>query len=423
MAQAFPMRAMKAKSTLANSLERFLKSAEEKKCEVNSKINYLIEIANVQRRVLLLDIENEVRRVEEDVNRNQIFLSQLEKTEIDIDKNLSSNETRHAMETTLSKQINTINLNLPNLKLKWSNWFTRFIENFDLFCHLMIYTESPFDMDKNNTPLWTASLSLGNGDNEVTEAKSIAIDPRTQNIYVGDASGRKILIFNKVGDYVKTLKIAANPSSIGRMLVYCDSIYCYVNSIIRSTRLNRLDKFTGEQIGVIEIGSLLKGLAICDQMLYTSITDAKHILRLTTDLKHCEWFKINPPIIKRGRLWSSSVQDMTSVNGELVMLLSYTEHPIQVFDTSGGLLRSLDINNYSALGEAFLCIDAHWNIIITSSQDKLVHVYNENGREIASVGRAGQDREDMYYPRGVVLDLDGNLIVCDCKKKFLLQAY
>ena len=422
MAQASYSKANRAKVSLADSLEKYLKSAEEKKTEINSTIDALIEIANTRRKTLLLEIDNEVALVQEEVKNKQNDLSEIEKTELDIHRNLSGNQTRQAMTRELHNQIDKINLNLPNFKLKWSNGTTRMINNFDLICQLLIYTESPFESENNNSPLWISDLKCGNGTNEITEAKSLAIDSATQNIYVGDASGKKILIFNKLGDYVETLAIKTGPSSIGRMIIHCGFIYCYINSII-STKLFKLDKSTGVRIAEIDTGSVLSGLTICNNIVHTCSKNAQLIFRFSTYLVTFGKLEIKSPFIKRGRLWHSEVQDMVSISDKLVMLLSYAERPIQAFDLSGGLLWGINLENYSVLGEQYLCIDKQWNIIIASNQDKFLRVYNKDGNSIGKVGKVGEERGDMYYPRGIALDFGGNLIVCDCKKKFLLQAY
>ena len=412
MAQASYSKANKAKVSLADSLDKYLRSAEEKKTEINSTFDALIEIANTRRETLLLEIINKVAIVQEEVRNKQIVLSQFEKTELDIDK-----------------------LNLPNFKLKWSNGTTRIINNFDLICQLLIYTESPFESE-NNSPLWISDLKCGNGVNEITEAKSLAIDSATQNIYMGNASGKKILIFNKLGDYVETLAITRGPSSIGRMIIHSEFIYCHINSIrelrrynrgsrssISSSRLFQLDKSTGIQIAQIETGSVLSGLAICNNIVHTCSKITQHIFRFSTDLVRLEQLEIKSPYLKRERFWRSQVQDMVSMDEHLVMLLSDAQLPIQAFDLSGDLLWGINLENYSVVGEQFLCIDTQWNIIIASNQDKLLSVYSKDGKRIGKVGKVGMERGDMYYPRGIALDSGGNLIVCDCKKKFLLQAY
>ena len=425
MAQGISSKAAIAKASLADSLEHFLKSAEEKKTEIGSKIDLLIQIANTRRQVLLQEIENEIELIQEDVRKKQISLSQLEKTEADIENNLSGNQARNAMKLELCKQINRIDLHLPNLKIKWSNEFTRIIEMFDLFCQLLVYTESPFELENNTAPIWTANLSCGSGTNEIAEAKSVAIDPETQSIYVGDANAMKILIFNMCGDFERSIVIKKAPATFGRMIIHNSSIYCYVNSSIFSTKLYKLNKTTGELIAELETGHLIRGLAISlvDNTLYTCRKSSERILRFSTDLVALNPIELVSPYIRRYRFMHTEIHDMLLLDGQIIALMSYTDYPIQVFDASGYLSRCVYLEKHSVLGEQFLCIDRHWNIIVTCCGDKFISVYNREGKRIAKVGKVGQEREEVYYPRGIVLDANGSLVVCDCKKKFLLQAY
>ena len=421
MAKQCPAEA--AISELTELFEKFLISAETRKDEINTKIDSLIQTADARRLQMLTDIDSEVTRVREEVDKKQDTLTQLRQAETDIDINLSANESRESMLNALSVEVDKVDLKLSDFRLKWTSAFTRMSAEIDPLCQLIMYTESAFERADSDTPLWSASLNLGKGNNEIIEAKSVAIDGETGNLYVGDASGRKILILNRVGDFIRTLALPAYPSAIGRMLIHESSIFCHNNSFLPATVLYRLDKNTGALEASYDAHASIKGLAIWENSLYTGAYELTHLKVLPLDLLKEQQMLITSPHIKKSRVLHSTLQDMSAVDGEIVLLISNSEYPIQVYDLSAQLLRCLRLDKYSAPLDAFICVDKHWNIIVTSHADKLVRVYNKKGTEIASVGRYGQDRDGMYYPRCVVLDTDSNLIVCSCKKQYLLQAY
>ncbi|KAI6647386.1 hypothetical protein LOD99_12382 [Oopsacas minuta] len=420
MAQLETNKVLEAKSLVTESLEKFLKSAENTKTEINLKTDRLIEVANARRQILLSQIDDEVVKVKERVEKNRKLLSQLEKVEKEIDCNLSGNQVRDSMLNSLTDEINKLNFNLPKFRVKWSKSFTALNEKIEPVYDLIVYEESPFELESNNVPLWTASLNCGKGEDEVVEAKSIAVDPESGDIYVGDGSSRKIQIFNRVGEPVRTVSIGRNPSSFGRMLVHEEYIFCYKNSF-SPTIIYKLNKRTGVLINSREMSFLIHGIAIWDDKVYTG-GYATQINILTINLDVTRKVEINASYIKKG-FFCSAIQDMKAVDGEIVLLISNCDYAIQVFDLSAEMLRCIALENCSLISDAYFCIDKSWNIMVSTNVDKIVLVFNKKGKKIGSLGQEGQERDRMSYPRGIVLDRDGNYIVCSCKKKYLLQAY
>ena len=423
MAEFAPGASVDASSLLEDSFEKLKTSAEDHKSEINTKIDSLIETANTKRQQMLTEIDDEVNKVREAVENKQSLLTDLKNVKSGLDADLSDTKMRDSMLEALYDQINKIDLNLSRLRLKWNSSFIRISGKIDPICELIAYTQSQFELEDSNIPLWSATLNLGKANNEIIEAKSVAIDRETGDVYVGDACGKKILIFNKVGDFIRTLVLAAYPSAIGRMVVHGNSIYCHNNSFLPSTIIYKLDKTTGIQSATYNARSHIKGIAIWGDSVYTGAHDLSNLNILTLDLTTVKLMPITSLYMKKSIILSSILQDMVVVDGEIVLLIANCDYPLQVFDLSAALLRYVKLDKYSAVLDAFLCIDQHWNIMVSTNHDKLVRIYDKQGKAIGSVGRQGQDKDGMYYPRGIVLDTDNNLIVCSCKKQFLLQAY
>ena len=262
----------------------------------------------------------------------------------------------------------------------------------------------------------------------MSEAKAFAIDPETSNIYVGDPVMPKILILNKLGEYVGTLKI--KPSSIGRMVICQDSIFCKTNSYVTST-LYRLDKNTGKLLARFEGGNISAITAVSDQVLVCDYELKLNILTLTDLSMICDQVKLVSPFLAKAKflpsiltaaITSSIVSDMECVKEELVTLVYNSKGcPIQVFDKSGTLLRAI-VNEIPVSGfmEAYLCLDEHGNIILSFDTSRLVSIYSKEGKLVAVIGT---DNDEISHPKCMALDQDGNLIVCNNRKRNILQAY
>ena len=131
---------------------------------------------------MLTDIDSEVMRVREEVDKKQYTLTQLRRAETDIDIDPSANESRESMLKALSGEVDKVDLRLSDFRLKWTFAFTRMSAEIVPLCQLIMYRQSAFEGGDSDTPLWSASLNLGKGNNEIFEVKSVAIDGETGNL-------------------------------------------------------------------------------------------------------------------------------------------------------------------------------------------------------------------------------------------------
>ena len=97
-------------------------------------------------------------------------------------------------------------------------------------------------------------------------------------------------------------------------------------------------------------------------------------------------------------------------------------HRVQVFDSNGTLLRSLDDKGENA-GE-FKClvgiaIDRNRNILVTDNGNHRVQILSWEGRHLGSFGGKGSLDSQLLNPWGLSLDSTGNVIVADTGNKLI----
>ncbi|XP_073230511.1 E3 ubiquitin-protein ligase TRIM45-like [Porites lutea] len=97
-------------------------------------------------------------------------------------------------------------------------------------------------------------------------------------------------------------------------------------------------------------------------------------------------------------------------------------HRVQVFDSNGTLLRSLDDKGENA-GE-FKClvgiaIDRNRNILVTDNGNHRVQILSWEGRHLGSFGGKGSLDSQLDHPWGLSLDSAGNVIVADIGNRLI----
>ena len=471
MAEANPSLNSNDNRNLRNQIEILENNAGHLKREINDIVDSLIASINSQRIELLNEVDSEFHKAREPLknfeNKNAARVEARER----LTKQLKGDhELLFRLTSEIDEELDKVGVDLPNFKIQWNRIFIRFCEDFEEIGQLKIDKHSQREefekvgqlkvdkhsqreefekvgqlkvdkhsqreefekvgqlkVDKHSrrkeskTPLWS-TLNRGKADNEVGEPKAIAIDTETSNIYVGDASAGKILIMDKTGKYLNTLTFR-KPSTISRMVICQNHIYCRTNNFFYST-LYRLDKNTGELLSKYYNISLIYAFtALPDQIL---LSDRSFLITLLPDLTEHSESKIISPHFKNG---SSCAENMQNVNKELVMVISQpTDFPIQIFDKNCTFLRAIagDIPVLVQMTDVYICIDEHWNIILSPLRingKEMVNVYDKEGKFLTSIGKEGDENSGIYQPRGIALDRDGNLIVCNNRKENILQAY
>ena len=410
-------------ANLGNSIEILENNAERVKCEVNEKIDSLIESINTQRRQILNEIDSELNDARKPLKKYDNMTAARMEAKKRLAKDLEGDDVLISkLSFNIDEELNKTSVEMPTIMIQWNLNFNRICE--EKIGQLKVYKQSRFE--RCNKPLWS-TLNRGKADDEVSEAGTIAIDSETSNIYVGDASAGKILIMNNMGEYLRTLKFK-KPSSITRMMISHNDLYCNSHSAMGRT-LYRIEKDSGKVLGkfhtnndhTFTITPEASEVFLCNVMLNLNI--------LSLDLRTNNVVPLKSPYLRKLlSAVSSSVLEMKCVKEELVMLIQNPKvYPIQVFDKGGTFLRGIaediPIGVELLYLYPFLCVDEQWNIYISHDGYHLVNVYNKHGRKIASVGTPGNDRNEMFQPKGIALNKDGNLIVCNNKKQYILQAY
>jgi tripartite motif-containing protein 71 len=88
---------------------------------------------------------------------------------------------------------------------------------------------------------------------------------------------------------------------------------------------------------------------------------------------------------------------------------------VQIFDATGTFLMKLVAPQGGAFSDAHVAVDNKGvgQIIVTDINNHKIHLYGSGGTYISSFGSGGSENGEFNEPRGVSIDDQGNIYVCD----------
>jgi DNA-binding beta-propeller fold protein YncE len=112
-------------------------------------------------------------------------------------------------------------------------------------------------------------------------------------------------------------------------------------------------------------------------------------------------------------------------SGTVLVVADGQNHRVQIFDGDGTFRRSIRRSPDSDEAAMVLCelngpmgiaLDVGGNIMVSDKSD-CVHVFQQDGTFLRSVGRNGTGCGELHGPGGVAVDGAGNIVVADCKNR------
>ena len=116
----------------------------------------------------------------------------------------------------------------------------------------------------------------------------------------------------------------------------------------------------------------------------------------------------------------TKLRDLKVTASLFVVLFNSSE--IQTFSREGNLVRII-ASRGQLLRTYCLCLDRHFNIIVSDTFAHNVKVFSPEGYLIATIGQEGTEPGEFKSPSGIDVDKDGRIVVVDRKDNHALQFF
>ena len=392
---------------------------ELKKEEVRSNFQQLHGLLAVRETFLLREMDEVVTRVKQQVAEKRTNLQQLYTAREGLERDLTQNAFKKLLEKNLRAIEDEIGeevargVNVGWIELDWKR--EQLEQSVIDLCKVVTLKERPLtriDYSAKKSPVW---YSYGTVSGMITYPEQIAIDDKTQNIFVTDFNTNRIQIFDGEGNHLYQISTPTYPVGIALSEEY----------IFVSTRDNlvKIDKSNNKSIKSVETANRVWGIDT----------------NTNTDIYGCEFNKRSIVVfdkylkfLKRIELKTTQVESNTHTNSiklyedkMYVMFDGYPSPPfhLQIFNLEGELIKCLIKENEISRSD-FFSIDKLGNIIVADWNKDQIKIFSKEGDVIHSITNdmlPGDLRFDC--PRGVAIDKQNRIIVAHCNKKCNLLAF
>jgi DNA-binding beta-propeller fold protein YncE len=224
---------------------------------------------------------------------------------------------------------------------------------------------------------------------------------------------KEIKVFNKYGKKLRNLKLDIDPLGIAvdnrdGSIYICDRN----NRIVKfNPSFKLLREFTGD------LSLQYNFLAVVgDEVVVTEISKCL-VMVFSKDLKHLRDFGSHGDEL--GQL--KSVMGVASAENRKLYVSDYGRGCVNVYSNTGEFLHSFG-QGKELSGPAGICVAGQY-VYVADHNGHCVSVFTTEGKYVTSFGCRGEGEGEFTYPRGVCVDKDGFVYVCESGFNGRLQIF
>jgi DNA-binding beta-propeller fold protein YncE len=275
-----------------------------------------------------------------------------------------------------------------------------------------------FTVDKSGPPSFTQSF-YGNFDSPLLKPMDVA--EVNNYIYVSDASGKKIQVFDKGGKSVFKFGKAGDkegqfnfPYGIAgdsKGNIYVADLYNGNISIFNSK--GKFMSYFKEKDKKKDITSP-GGLRIFNDKLY--VTDIKQNKVFIFSLNGEKLLEIGGPGTKEGQFIAPNAVTIDKDNN--IYVTDSGNNRVEVFDSKGKFLKIINGSkdgkgDPTLLNPRGVAVDSQGSIYVVNSLSHTIYAFDKNGKQEFELGGMGSDKDKLYLPNGLFIDNKDALFVTD----------
>ena len=272
--------------------------------------------------------------------------------------------------------------------------------------------EWKLDYSLKNRPVLAVG-KRGKANDELYEAKGLALDEPNQLIYIADSSNCRIQVVSLVGKFLKRFgqEILKSPFGISVTETYVFVTDIQLHALLQFSKKDcKLVTKTGTTGG--GGGELNFPSGLCtnnDGDVFVAERDNNRVSVFSKDLKFLKHL---------GTLQLKNPRDVKVTQSRVVVL---DANNIHFYSRIGDYLHTCVTQGWNE--PLFFCLDTGGNILISDCQRHNIKILSPSGQFIYTIGKRGHERGELYYPFGICLSQTGTTFVISWNNNFGLQSF
>lgn len=421
MATSTPLVSSKASADVSiESCDRervqcFRDELDRLKQELRDEFDRLYQLLRKEETRLLEILENRLDGVNALVAQRDARVEQLKRGREELEHGLAHNdlsqllgEARDKINREIRKLVREDKFDLPAISLQWEltelNALIPKVCNIDEVTHPYTYKCRP------------VMSCVSNGDKGgLMKPRGLAIGGDGR-VFVADYTKSQIEVYSPEGAHCRSL----GDRKLREPLYLCMSgEYLYVSCENRC--LLKFDVKSGDKVRECMVPLTVSGLCIeNDGTLLGCVWKKSCVYRFSAELEKEGELPLNTQHYKLGVTITADVR--ISNKQEMIVLFYKSAYPVQVFSREGTLLVCL-LSQEQVGGALYFCIDGGDNLLVSDIGTHQVKVFTPQGELLVRIGRKGQEAGEFQTPVGLAVTPSGDIVVCDCKQEYMLQAF
>ena len=406
-----------------DELERKLidlsEQVELKKGEVRSNFQQLHGLLVVRETFLLREMDEIVIRARQEITEKREKLQQLHTARESSERDLTHNKFKKLLEKHLRAIEDEIGeevargVNVGWMELDWK--IEQLEQSVIEVCKVVTLKERPLtriDYSARKCPVWSHD---GTGSGEINFPMQLAIDDKTQNIFVTDYYAERIQVFDGEGNHLYQISTPPYPAGIT-----LSDEYIFVST---RDKLVKIEKSNNQSIKSVKTENIVWGIDTnTNTDIYVCELNNQSIVVFDKDLKFLKRLKLRTTQVNSNALTRSIKLYEDKM---YVMFVDYSSlpFPLQIFNLEGELVKCL-IRGNEIINSDFFSIDRLGNIIVTDWRGNQIKIFSKEGDVLHTITSAMLPGDQEFdYPRGVAIDKQNRIIVAHMNKKCNLLAF
>ena len=391
-----------------------------KKEEVRSDFHQLHGLLAVRETFLLKEMDEVVTRARQEVAEKRATLQSLYAARESLERDLTQNKLKKLLEKNLRAIEDEIreevarDVNVSWMELDWKK--EQLEQSVIDVCRVVTLKERPqprIDYSAKKCPVWSHD---GTGSGEITDPRQIAIDDRTQNIFVADYDADRIQVFDGEGNHLYQIPTPPRPAGIT-----LSDEYIFVSADVK---LIKIEKSNKQSIISVETDNIIWGIDTNSNTdIYVCEPNNRSIAVFDKDLNFQKRIKLRTTQV--GSFTYTSSIKLYEDKMYVMFRGVYSSPPfhLQIFDLEGELVNCLIEENEIGSSQ-FFSIDRLGNFIVADWGRDQIKIFSKEGTVLHTITSAMlPGNQEFDNPSGVAIDKQNRIIVANKNKQCNLLAF
>ena len=395
-------------------LVELVEQVEREKEKTRDTFQQLHSLLLIREEGLLRELDGVVVEARQELKEKREVLQELRGAKESAERELTKNQLKEVLENHLQNLEAQIHSQLSKpLNVTWIEveWKREKLGQSIAEVSKVVMKERPFRTEDYSLKLRPVWYHEGTRSSVIEDPMQLAIDSISGNIFVANNKTNKIQVFDNTGHYL--YHIPTPPQPIG---------LCLSDDLIFVTTFE-------QKFAKIRISNKKTVKSVVTESLFYGMDISSNIYVCECFNQSVSVFDKNLIFLKRIPLKSPHVTSDTRTysirlyENNMYVMFDGSRYCLQIFSQDGqlisGVIRSSDIKP-----SFFFSLDRIANIIVADYWGHQIKIFSNSGQLIHSISNDTlTEDQKLFYPTGISVDKQNNIVVAHCNKKINLIAF